>query len=711
MPAHPKPDSVTPEVLAIDRLPSTAVLGVCSAGILSLPHLPAFLGDHACRRLGRGPFGAVVGWGNRRSGLRARREAGARGVPLVLLEDGFIRSAGLGKLGAPPVSLVVDDIGIYFDARAPSRLEWLLSDTSWLTPALQREAHLGLERWRHERLTKYNTGIDTGRDTGKDTGKPRILVIDQVRGDASIPGALATEATFARMFDEALASYGAARLSVRSHPDVTAGRARGYLMERARRAGVAMLDPALSAHAALDGAEAIWTVSSAIGFEAILRGKAVKTFGVPFYAGFSLTSDAADMSDSAVAAAFARRGGQCAIEDMFAAAFLVYARYADPVTRAAVTFDQAVDRLIDWRQRVGDLAGGRTVAFGFSRWKRASASVFLGGSATPVTFAGRARPSALTKARTDGATRVAVWGTNEPAGFAETVRDEGLALMRVEDGFIRSVGLGSDLRPAGSLVIDDLGIYYDARTPSRLETRLQGGDFPKPLLARAARLRERLVATSTTKYNLGSPALDLAALAEGRPAILVAEQVPGDASLRYGSGAFSTNLELLTAVRREHPDAFIAYKEHPDVVAGNRKGRLSRSALMPLADNVVSDGDIAALFGQVQAVHVISSLAGFEALCRGTPVVVWGKPFYAGWGLTDDREAIPRRTRRVTLDELVAATLILYPRYIDPISGVPCAVEAFLDTLDALRAAGPPPRQTLIARNLGRVKRWLMALR
>ena len=68
-------------------------------------------------------------------------------------------------------------------------------------------------------------------------------------------------------------------------------------------------------------------------------------------------------------------------------------------------------------------------------------------------------------------------------------------------------------------------------------------------------------------------------------------------------------------------------------------------------------------------------LDAFEALLRGLKVVCWGAPFYAGWGLTEDRVALPRRQARPDLDTLVAGALIAYPRYVDPVSGVPCSAE------------------------------------
>jgi len=43
---------------------------------------------------------------------------------------------------------------------------------------------------------------------------------------------------------------------------------------------------------------------------------------------------------------------------------------------------------------------------------------------------------------------------------------------------------------------------------------------------------------------------------------------------------------------------------------------------------------------------------------------------YAGWGLTDDRMACPRRTARRSLDELIAAIYLRYARYLRPRSMV-----------------------------------------
>lgn len=693
------------EPLALDALPPEAVVSTPSSGLIALAHISQFLG---ARRVVRAASAAdaVVGWGLRPSGMAARRAALSRGVPFATLEDGFIRSVGLGKNGAAPVSLVLDDRGIYFDSRQPSRLEAILSSLDLGSPAMRRYAHEALERWRSERLSKYNLGEDRRVEAASD----RLVLVDQVAGDLSIAGAGASAATFVDMMEAALASREASSIVVRSHPDVTAGKARGFLTEIARRHGVAIVDADVTPHAVLDAAREVWTVSSALGFEALLRGKPVTTFGVPFYAGWGCTDDRA--KGPVAEAAFARRGRTVDAETMFAGAFLSYARYADPVTRRAVDFHGAVDRLLDWRARHRAYDRTPVYCYGFSRWKRAAARNFLVGQEGKVIFRRWAYPWALPAKVEPGAARAAVWGSKDRAGFAEACAERNIPLSRVEDGFLRSVGLGSNLLIPGSLIVDTRGIYYDASRPSDLEVLLAETEFNAGLLARARALRQRIVAMALTKYNLPDKLLKLRDHAAGRPIALVVEQVPADTAIRLAGGNFPGNLAFLQAVRDERKDHFIAYKEHPDLVAGNRKGRLPERDILRFADMVVPEGNIATLYADVDELHVQSSTSGFEALMRGTKVVVWGRPFYAGWGLTDDRLKQLRRNRTLSLDALVAATLILYPRYIDVLSGIPCSVEDYLESLaDLVRRPDAAPGHRSWFKTIKDTGKWVVSRR
>lgn len=251
-----------------------------------------------------------------------------------------------------------------------------------------------------------------------------------------------------------------------------------------------------------------------------------------------------------------------------------------------------------------------------------------------------------------------LWGMSPlPEGLRSAVR-----VLRLEDGFLRSVGLGADLVRPVSWVVDTTGIYYDATRPSDLETLLATTDFDAELLARAAALRARVVAGGLTKYNVGTKQWQRPAGAER--VILVPGQVETDASLAYGAPGERTNMGLLRTVRAAHPDAYLVYKPHPDVHARLRAAGQGEAHAARWCDEVVIDTAMGDLLAAVDEIHVITSLAGFEALLRGKPVVCHGLPFYSGWGLTRDTLTNDRRRRRLTLDELVAGVLISYPLYL-----------------------------------------------
>jgi capsular polysaccharide export protein len=273
-----------------------------------------------------------------------------------------------------------------------------------------------------------------------------------------------------------------------------------------------------------------------------------------------------------------------------------------------------------------------------------------------------------------------LWGSPAPPkGLSAQVR-----IVRLEDGFLRSVGLGADLIRPMSWVMDDQGIYYDPRYPSALETLLQQQHFSVGELARAAALRERIVAAGLTKYNLASRGWKRPT--GGRPVVLVAGQVETDASIACGAVDIRTNLDLLQAVRAARPDAWLIYKPHPDVVAGLRKQGVGEAQASAYCDEQVVEASMHDLLAQVDELHVLTSLAGFEALLRGKPVVCWGQPFYAGWGLTQDQHLHPRRSRRLQLDELVAGALLRYPVYLSRSTGRRCTPEQAVDELLTWRA-------------------------
>lgn len=316
---------------------------------------------------------------------------------------------------------------------------------------------------------------------------------------------------------------------------------------------------------------------------------------------------------------------------------------------------------------------------GIAPWKRQRLRAILTNDQGPPLARRAPRAVAIANANRGA---VAAWESRKPAGLDERAAASGVPVWSIEDGFIRSAGLGAALVQPCSLVLDSQRPHYDGSGPSDLEDLLASRRFSEKDLARAQALIARLRANQVTKYNLAGTG---PALPRGRRAVLVLGQVDDDLSVLRGGGGMSV-AAMVARVRAAEPDALLVFKPHPDVVAGLRGGLRAP----PEADLVIEDAGLAPLFSQVDAVHVLTSLGGFEALLRGCAVTVHGQPFFAGWGLTDDRNPPLRRTRRLTLAELVAGALIAYPIYYHPAWRRRCTVEELLDWIAAQPAPALP---------------------
>lgn len=346
----------------------------------------------------------------------------------------------------------------------------------------------------------------------------------------------------------------------------------------------------------------------------------------------------------------------------------------------------------------------RPVCFGVSWWNhRAVATLLAQPTWRPPFYDDFA--SALERAAIITGDLVA-WASKLTAEHEELAVARDVRVIRIEDGFLRSVGLGAGLTPGGAYVLDTRGIHYDGSRASDLEHLLETAEVTTEQRARGRRLAEAIREARLSKYNVGRRSQSEVPAG----AILVPGQVAGDAAvadagahLAVGGDGANPNLALLKAVRARHPSAVIVYKPHPDVAAGLRTGAIARGDALTYADHIAADVDIADLIDAAQRVETLSSLTGFEALLRGKPVAVHGLPFYAGWGLTDDLTVSPRRTRRRTLDELVYLTLAVYCRYADGATRRVCTAE---EQVQRLREQRQTRRHMLEQRTRQRLS-WL----
>ena len=649
-----------------------------SAGIGSIPNIEKFLG---IAKLCRNPLvlrskscTGIYSWGHKPYSKIASRIAHALDIQHTRLEDGFVCSFGRGGRNRK-YSIVIDSVGIYYDATSPSRLEnilnnldkcsWQLEDSSYRANAEQV-----MKRLIDNRISKYNVLSDAEDSANDET--PFALVVDQTVGDQSVRYGGMQQEDFDQMLKHAVSEHSAENVRVKVHPDVLAGRKQGYLSELASQLGVKVISSDIPPHR-LRQCTAAYTGTSLYGFELLMHNVPVVCFGQPFYSGWGVTEDKKPIE---------RRKVKRSLLEMFIAAYLIYPTYVDPVTGKASTLAATIDHIIEQRRQVKRV-GGDYRLLGITPWKKRYVDRYMMATEynhqyvslkqlqeLPSDAANEIHSSSAAESPT-----IMVWGRAAADTAAEQLLDQH-KVARMEDGFVRSVGLGSNFTAPRSLVVDDLGIYFDATKLSRLEYLLENRDCSVAEIGRAESLIELLLNNGISKYTSADCAISDISFYAGKRVLLVVGQVQGDASLRYGSEEIDSNIKLLQAVRANNPDSLIVYKPHPDVVSGNRSDGISNYRdIQSLCDHIETGLSIEITLNLCEQVHTMTSLAGLEALLCGKEVVTYGKPFYAGWGLTRDHCEFERRTRKRSLAELVYICYIEYPGYLDIESGEFTSVE------------------------------------
>ncbi|MCV3427238.1 capsular polysaccharide biosynthesis protein [Campylobacter sp. IFREMER_LSEM_CL1904] len=603
-----------------------------------------------------------VGWGRKKSGLKAIELAKKHNAKFLLLEDAFLRSLNLGVENSPSFSIVKDDVGIYYDAMTPSKLENILNTYEFSTEELE-QAKKAIELIKKEKLSKYNNNLCVPKELFS-TNEERVLIITQVANDASLKFGLADSFSTQDIINEAIKENPNAKIYIKIHPDVLSGKKQSDFNVQDLPSKCVVIKENYNPIELLSHFKKVYTKTSGMGFEALMLGRECVCYGVPFYAGWGLTQDKLECK---------RRLKKRTLEEVFYAAYILYSEYFNPYLNQKSDIFDTIYTLAKYK-KIEQANSNKLYFLGFTLWKRWFMKPFFKAKNNKIIFLNSL--DGLYKANLKPEDKIFIWGKKyDKTLLAKDFNNE---IFLVEDGFLRSVFLGSDLTRPFSLIIDSKGLYVDPNKPSDLEDILQNHEFDESLKQRAKKLITTITQNKFSKYNgLKHEKLNFNT---DKKIILIPAQVEDDASMILGGAGYDT-LKLLQSVRKANKNAFIVFKPHPDVLSGNRKGLKDKSIILKYCDEIIENISIDSAINASDEVHTITSTSGFDALLRGKKVVVYGKPFYAGWGLTSDLHKIPRRTRVLSLEELVTGVLILYPRYIHPKSKNLCEVELALDIM------------------------------
>ncbi|AYY80152.1 capsular polysaccharide export protein, LipB/KpsS family [Proteus vulgaris] len=263
-----------------------------------------------------------------------------------------------------------------------------------------------------------------------------------------------------------------------------------------------------------------------------------------------------------------------------------------------------------------------------------------------------------------------------------------IPLFLIEDGFLRSLysfvaNVPAELKSGISFTVDTKGFYFDATTETDLEIMLNNYILSEEERYESKKIISKIIENKLSKYNnqpFKSPIIGKT----NKPKVLVIDQSYGDMSLKLGMVDDNVFQQMIIDAINENPDHEIIFKIHPDTIANNSTSKFidkfkDKVTVLTEYINPIS------LLIQMDKVYVATSQLGFEALMCGKPVHVYGLPFYAGWGLTIDKQSINRRKRNLTIEDLFFITYIKYSYYINPKTKNICSIYEAINYLINLR--------------------------
>ena len=286
--------------------------------------------------------GTFHGWGRKKSGLKAIKLAKKHSTSFLLLEDGFIRSLFLGVDGSPSFSLVEDDIGIYYDATTPSKLENILNNYDFKSDEkLMKDVNKAITLMRENNISKYNNAPDIKDDFFQNSKREKVLVIAQTAGDASLKYGMLDDFTTDDMIREAIKDNPSADIYIKIHPDVLRGKKKSDIDIKNLNQNCIIIEENVNPLSLLKHFMKVYTKTSQMGFEALLVGCKSVCFGMPFYAGWGVSIDKSVCS---------RRKRVLTIEEIFAGAYILYTRYYNPYTKKESDIFDTIETLIELKK-------------------------------------------------------------------------------------------------------------------------------------------------------------------------------------------------------------------------------------------------------------------------------------------------------------------------------------------------------------------------
>lgn len=562
------------------------------------------------------------------------------------LEEGLLAYGRHPDFGHSALSIVLDRAGIHYDTARTSDLQRILKDIQggWSEGMAVRARRI-IGELQRLRLTKYN--FQEGLLDRSRWRQYRLLIVDQAKESRALGFGGANQGIFEQMVDSAFKTFAETDIIIKLHPDHELHRGTSMLHGRVPP-GVSIVPAGINIWSVFDHVDTVYTVSSQVGFEALLARKKVVCFAQPFYAGWGLTTDLASTHGEVK---------NLTLEQLVYGVLIKYSVYIHPERRERCEIEDILAYLESGLKKT---IGFHKVVYtvGLNAEQKKVITPFLQGH-----FAQEVRHLAPRKGRhrefaADEATLF--WEESGRRGddLMSYLANRGVTVLRA-GSWTMPLMAGGPGHPL-ALHISKYRLHDQEGLGNDLTLLLENGDFSPQLLRRAETLHQRLLTVMDQRAVAMSDSV-LKSIGR-RPVALVFGHLDADGALGAGENSVRSDQELLNRVRRNFPEAYIIYAPQFADFRGRRQTVLIETAL---CDYVARPEQSVSCLKLADTVHVISSLSGVHALMCGKMVYTYGRPFYAGWGLTRDSEVFEERNKHCSLTELLSVAWILGPTYFD----------------------------------------------
>ena len=234
-----------------------------------------------------------------------------------------------------------------------------------------------------------------------------------------------------KIIEDAIIENPNASIYLKIHPDVLAGKKNSDIFIDDIPKECLLLDEDINPISLLKHFKKVYTKTSGMGMEALILGLEVVCYGVPYYAGWGLTIDKQKCD---------RRNKKLTLEELFAGAYILYSKYYNPFSNKKSDIIDTIMTIVKYR-KIYRQNSGKLYFFGFLRWKRKNTLPFFPTFKKNTIYFCSSLEDALKKGLTEE-NKIYIWGKKSFDDVERYSKEKKIPLLRIEDGFIRSVSLG-----------------------------------------------------------------------------------------------------------------------------------------------------------------------------------------------------------------------------------------------------------------------------